>query len=244
MIDLAIVERVIKLSHRLNAERNRKMAIFANDLIGISINQFGVYEKEELDILFDFLTPLKETLAAGTCLDIGANIGNHSLYFAPIFAAVHSFEPHPATFRLLEFNVGDSENVIPHNFGLGDTKGSFTLRENPTNLGRFLDHGPERRRVSRHRDPRRMRRRPESRSRVALLREDRCRGFRGERTERRDQLHQGAPAADRAGTARVRVRRRLHTRHRHPAGPGLQLLLAPGGDSREIPVLAPACEPA
>ena len=135
LIDLAMVEHAIKLSHRLNAERNRKMAIFANDLIGISINQFGVYEKEELDILFDFLTPLKETFAAGTCLDIGANIGNHSLYFAPIFAAVHSFEPHPATFRLLEFNVDDIENVVAHNFGLGDTKGNFALRENPTNVG-------------------------------------------------------------------------------------------------------------
>ena len=135
LIELAMVEYAIEVSHRLNAKRNRKMAIYAHDLIGISINQFGVYEKEELDVLFDFLTPLKETFAAGTCLDIGANIGNHSLYFAPIFAAVHSFEPHPATFRLLEFNADVIDNVVAHNFGLGDTKGDFTLRENPTNLG-------------------------------------------------------------------------------------------------------------
>ena len=136
LIDLAIVEHVIKRSHRISAARNRKMAIFANDLIGISINQFGVYEKEELDILFDFLTPLRETFAAGTCLDIGANIGNHSLYFAPLFAAVHSFEPHPATFRLLDFNVGGVGNVVAHNVGLGDSTGTFTLHEYPTNLGR------------------------------------------------------------------------------------------------------------
>jgi len=135
LIDLAIVERVIGLSQPLSAKRNRKMAIFANDLIGISINQFGVYEKEELDILFDFLAPLQETFAAGSCLDIGANIGNHSIYFAPIFATVHSFEPHPATFRLLDFNVSGIGNVVAHNFGLGDSKGTFTLRENPTNLG-------------------------------------------------------------------------------------------------------------
>jgi len=135
LIDLAIVERVIGLSQPLSAKRNRKMAIFANDLIGISINQFGVYEKEELDILFDFLAPLQEIFAAGSCLDIGANIGNHSIYFAPIFATVHSFEPHPATFRLLDFNVSGIGNVVAHNFGLGDSKGTFTLRENPTNLG-------------------------------------------------------------------------------------------------------------
>jgi FkbM family methyltransferase len=135
LIDLAMVERAIKLSHPLCAKRNRRMAIFANDLIGIHINQFGVYELEELDILFDFLGPLKETFAAGTCLDIGANIGNHSLYFSPRFATVHSFEPHPATFRLLDFNVGGIGNVVAHDFGLGDSRGTFVLRENPTNLG-------------------------------------------------------------------------------------------------------------
>ena len=135
LIDLAMVEHVIKVSHPLSAKRNRKMAIFANDLIGITINQFGIYEKEELDILFDFLTPLKRSFAAGTCLDVGANIGNHSLYFAPIFGEVHSFEPHPATFRLLDFNVNGIRNIVAHNFGLGDSTGTFTLRENPTNLG-------------------------------------------------------------------------------------------------------------
>jgi hypothetical protein len=31
--------------------------------------------------------------------------------------------------------VDDIENVAAHNFGLGDTKGNFTLRENPSNLG-------------------------------------------------------------------------------------------------------------
>ena len=135
LVDLAMVERVIQRSHPLSARRNRKMAIFANDLIGICINQFGIYESEELDILFDFLSPLKETFAAGTCLDIGANIGNHSLYFAPLFRAVHSFEPHPEIFRLLDFNLSGIGNVVAHPIGLGESGGIFTLHENPTNLG-------------------------------------------------------------------------------------------------------------
>ena len=135
LVDLAMVEHVIRRSHPLSAKRNRKMAIFANDLIGICINQFGTYEKEELDILFDFLKPLEETFRAGTCLDIGANIGNHSLYFAPRFAAIHSFEPHPATFRLLDFNMSGLGNVVAHNVGLGESRGKFTLLENLANLG-------------------------------------------------------------------------------------------------------------
>lgn len=130
-----MVEHITKRSHPLAATRNRKMAIFANDLIGISINQFGTYEKEELDILFDFLTPLKETFRTGTCLDVGANIGNHSLYFAPRFATVHAFEPHPATFRILDFNVSGVANVVAHNFALGDAKGTSALQEFATNMG-------------------------------------------------------------------------------------------------------------
>lgn len=135
LVDLAMVEHVIQRSHPLSARRNRPMAIFANDLIGICINQFGVYESEELDILFAFLAPLRETFAAGTCLDIGANIGNHSLQFAPLFAAVHSFEPHPQTFRLLDFNVEGVGNVVAHEIGLGESTGTFTLHESPANLG-------------------------------------------------------------------------------------------------------------
>jgi len=111
------------------------MAVFANDLIGITINVFGVYEKEELDTLFDFLQPLRDVFSRGVALDIGANIGNHTLYFSRRFRFVHAFEPNPTTYYLLKFNVSGLPNALAHNVGLGDEKGVFKLFENPTNAG-------------------------------------------------------------------------------------------------------------
>ncbi len=135
LMDVAMAERVVALSRHHSAARGGKMAIFANDLIGAYINQFGVYEKEELDILMEFLAPLHETFRQGTCLDVGANIGNHSLFFARYFAKIEAFEPNPATYQLLAFNVGRVGNIFPHPVGLGTERGTFHMREDPGNLG-------------------------------------------------------------------------------------------------------------
>lgn len=128
-----------------NTARRQRMAIFANDEIGVYINQFGFYEKEQLEILFEFLAPLRPFFERGTAFDIGANIGNHSVYFSSIFHAVHAFEPNPYTFALLSFNAQWANNVVVHNYGLGDEKGRFPLGESAENVGRssikYASHG-------------------------------------------------------------------------------------------------------
>ena len=70
--------------------RPERIAIFAHDYIGIQINQFGIYEKDELQTLFRFLEPLFEEFQNSEALDIGANIGNHSLYFQKYFIALQN----------------------------------------------------------------------------------------------------------------------------------------------------------
>jgi len=122
-------------SQELFAFRGQRMAIFANDYIGILVNQFGIFEREELDSLFEFLCPLAEQFKGATALDIGANIGNHSIYFSRSFSAVHAFEPSPVTFDLLTINSRFSTKITPHNLGLGDQRGTFRLVESPTNVG-------------------------------------------------------------------------------------------------------------
>jgi FkbM family methyltransferase len=107
----------------------KQMAIFANDNIGILVNQFGIFEREELDDLFAFLAPLREQLAGGVALDVGANVGNHALYFSRHFAQIHSFEPNPRTFELLRFNTAGITNVAVHGIGLGDADGEITLQQ-------------------------------------------------------------------------------------------------------------------
>ncbi|MEN8506081.1 MULTISPECIES: FkbM family methyltransferase [Paraburkholderia] len=115
--------------------RGHKMAVFANEHIGGFIHAFGVYEQEELDALFNFLEPLRDVFRAGMALDIGANIGNHSLYFSRTFNAVQSFEPDPSTFYLLKFNVSFRKKITAYNIGLGDHKGTFRLLEVQKNMG-------------------------------------------------------------------------------------------------------------
>jgi FkbM family methyltransferase len=58
-------------------------------------------------------------------VDVGANIGNHALYFAIIRGAtVHAFEPNPVALEYLNANVGaNGADVHVHAVGLSDADG-------------------------------------------------------------------------------------------------------------------------
>lgn len=62
-------------------------------------------------------------------LDIGANCGAASVYFASLYpeATVHAFEPAAATFRLLEENRTQLPQIVPHHFGLHDHDATVQL---------------------------------------------------------------------------------------------------------------------
>jgi len=135
LIDLWCSHRTYAQSDRLLKKRGQRMAVYANDLIGIWINQFGYFENEELDFLFEFLTPLNAIFKKSVAFDIGANIGNHSVYFSKYFKSIQAFEPNTFTYDLLSFNLKWTKNVTPHNFGFGNTKGILTLVEDITNYG-------------------------------------------------------------------------------------------------------------
>lgn len=133
--DLWMTRYLVRRAASFNAQRQHRMAIYANDLIGIDINQFGVYERPELELLFRFLEPLLPVFEQGLALDIGGNIGNHALWFSRYFRAVHAFEPNPATFELLRFNSRWVSNLQLHALGLGDQPGTFEMEEDPENFG-------------------------------------------------------------------------------------------------------------
>jgi FkbM family methyltransferase len=135
LINGKVVRHIERLARQFNRARQQKMAIFAHDHIGIHINYFGVYDKPELELLFRFLAPLADTLRAGVALDVGANIGNHALFFSERFRTVHAFEPNPTTFHLLAFNARLAGNVNPHNIGLGSESGVLRLNEDLDNMG-------------------------------------------------------------------------------------------------------------
>ena len=123
-----------------------RIAVVAHDHIGDSIVIDGRYEGDILDVITEWFlphaVPRHEAMLA---LDIGANIGNHTLAFAPRFAAVHAFEPNPVALHLLRANVemNGFANVEIHAVGLGREDARLAYAPLADNLGggRFLDRG-------------------------------------------------------------------------------------------------------
>lgn len=79
-----------------------------------------------------------------TVLDIGANIGTSSLYFADIFpnAQIYAFEPMPENFALLAANSAAEPRIHPLNCALGAADGEVEIlaSDSATNFGGFSLH--------------------------------------------------------------------------------------------------------
>lgn len=80
----------------------------------------------------DFLEHVSTMLPAGTLvLDVGAHIGNHTVYFAQVMGfRVIAFEPNPRTYERLVRNVelaGVEHLVTCHNVALSDHEGEAEL---------------------------------------------------------------------------------------------------------------------
>lgn len=138
---LSKISRLLTLRHLHRLARTHhnagypQMAIFSHDHIGHVINVDGRYEDDYLETVFGWLVSIDDRMKQKTALDIGANIGNHSLFFSKYFRIIHAFEPNPRTFELLRFNTAGSANVVAHPRGLSDSDEIGVLRENPTNMG-------------------------------------------------------------------------------------------------------------
>jgi len=118
---------------RKHVQQYPPLAIFAFDHIGLSINVWGRYENDALMAAVDFLKS-KQVCFSGAVLDIGANIGNHSIFFSELFEKVYAFEPNCRTFELLKFNSQDRK-IHPYNFGLSDQNTVAEFFQSTTNVG-------------------------------------------------------------------------------------------------------------
>jgi FkbM family methyltransferase len=110
-----------------------QLAILSQDYIGQHVQVFGRYEDELLLALESLLA--EQVLSDSCALDVGANIGNHSVAFSEWFAAVYAFEPHPRTFELLRFNTAPFENIICRAVALSSDTKQVVLRSQPGNSG-------------------------------------------------------------------------------------------------------------
>ena len=130
---LSVEQYLNYLSTKHLKNHRYQLAIFAFDYIGHKINLDGVYELNDLDVFKKWM--LERGLLNGSMIDVGANIGNHSLYFSKFFHKIYSFEPNPRTFALLQINASLAQNVVCYNFGLSDRAGLAELHTSPSNSG-------------------------------------------------------------------------------------------------------------
>ncbi|WP_164744180.1 FkbM family methyltransferase [Paenibacillus barengoltzii] len=91
------------------------------------------YEKKDLDRFVKYI-PNNSVI-----YDIGANIGNHTVFFKKYYKAskIFSFEPVPTNFELLKKNVFENSlsDIELFNVGVGETYKKSSVITNQTNMG-------------------------------------------------------------------------------------------------------------
>lgn len=131
--------RLLRRRARMQTEGHPRLAIIPDDEIGIEILCFGLYERRILSLLFDsVLAPLRDRFSQNVALDVGANIGNHTLFMSSRFRQVLAFEPSDVASLLLRANLrlNRAENVEPFTIGLSDLNALKTLApKEENNLG-------------------------------------------------------------------------------------------------------------
>ncbi len=111
-----------------------KFWVLPGDAVCREILTYGQFDK----VLLRTLAPLLQPLQHGVVLDVGANIGNHTLFFAGVFKQVVAFEPNPAVFTILQANVqlNQTSNVTLVPKGLGNKAATLPFYRNiANNLG-------------------------------------------------------------------------------------------------------------
>jgi FkbM family methyltransferase len=101
---------------------------------------YGEYE----NLLIEKFLNLAAKTDQRTVLDIGANIGQHSMNFSGAFDQVHSFEPNPKLWHKFENNMSlnKSSNVTLHQCGLANEDAEipfYNIGNGNEGLGTFSD---------------------------------------------------------------------------------------------------------
>jgi len=129
------VRHFINFLSKKNLSTNEQMAIFSSDHIGHDINLDGLYEKDFLLTLVDWLHKYHKNAFTGSVVDAGANIGNHSVFFSKHFKKVYGFEPNPKTYSLLKINTETKPNIFIKKLGLSNKKKIAKFVVSKTNMG-------------------------------------------------------------------------------------------------------------
>jgi FkbM family methyltransferase len=137
--------------HVPDFSRERVIVSIIGDFVSDEVRAEGLYERDILLFLRERVLN-KSRAADEAALDVGANIGNHSMFLADVFKRVIAFEPNPLARSLLVTNLelNGVGNVEVHALGLSDHSANAELRFDPVNLGAArlnVDKAPSARRA-------------------------------------------------------------------------------------------------
>lgn len=112
---------------RTKAKLSNGMSIWVllGDQVGECIRRRGYTERETLNVITSHLD--------SDCVffDLGAHMGQYTLFASPLCRAVHSFEPVPGTFELLKCNIAANGlfNVTANHCAVSDSSSQVTIHE-------------------------------------------------------------------------------------------------------------------
>lgn len=129
----AVIYKLLQRNNIKSHFTQNKFAIIRGDDLSLYMAIFGIFEE---DILRSLTSKLTDEAKAGICLDVGANLGNHTIYFANFFSAVHAFEPNPDIYPLLLYNTKKIGNVVCQDYGLSNQTQQVQFVEEISNLGK------------------------------------------------------------------------------------------------------------
>ena len=134
---LSIIWKYLVKRHDKLVNHYPNMACYVFDRNSLFISLHGITELNQLRVLEERILKIKN-FKDSSCLDIGAAIGNHSVFFSKYFKYTFSFEPNEDTYSLLKFNVKKNSinKVVTFNFGASnkdEEKNLLSIQK--TNLG-------------------------------------------------------------------------------------------------------------
>jgi FkbM family methyltransferase len=113
---------------------NGPMLYLAHDMyVGRSLDLYGEFSKGEQE-LFAFAAQ-----KGGTAIDVGANLGAHSMMMAKCYEHLFAFEPQPTLHKLLRGNLSPFLNTTTYNAACGNNDGLLDLPQ--VNYGAELNFG-------------------------------------------------------------------------------------------------------
>lgn len=98
-------------------------------LIDWSVFFLGAYSREELDLLGDLVPRFRRARGSANFYDVGANVGNHTLYMSQRADLVAAFEPYPPNRQRLVGHVESNglKNVMVFADALGNRNGEAAV---------------------------------------------------------------------------------------------------------------------